>query len=427
MEQCQGNSHPMLPQKWRGVYLMMPFTPTQLVLSEIVYDGTLPAMLVRLYGVRSGAAELLVVGKKTYLLAGGDGGHCTELTGRRWAPLPQDLLAEGARCVGSAPISETNVQWWKSPTTPRPLTDWIWFKASDRSPFRLQFQKPNDRLSILSAFALSTQVAFEALPESNLATISSACQAAATSTERPMSVDQVLDSMQHAPQTANSDLRRLFPELASSCPASQRPSWPETLGMTMFLTPLNFNTNPIPTEVQYSWKDRSQRTRMFWPTESPTAYEDALMVAAHGYSVTHKRGGQVQCIPALPGTPRPSWLADAPCTCEGVIEGVTPLTPYGSVEILRCPATPPRLFWTWHTREGRPMLFMVTPTNANESTALITLADYYTWVPGFVADAGTFARPAQCPDLSGRPQAKTPPTRSSEPCGRCHLTRDRPQ
>src|SRR5262249_26023768 len=65
----------------------------------------------------------------------------------------------------SAPISETNVQWWKSPTTPRPLTDWIWFKASDRSPFRLQFQKPNDRLSILSAFALSTQVAFEALPE----------------------------------------------------------------------------------------------------------------------------------------------------------------------------------------------------------------------------------------------------------------------
>src|SRR5262249_61861143 len=93
MEQCQGNSHPMLPQKWRGVYLMMPFTPTQLVLSEIVYDGTLPAMLVRLYGVRSGAAELLVVGKKTYLLAGGEGGHFLGMDGRPLVPLSPHLLA----------------------------------------------------------------------------------------------------------------------------------------------------------------------------------------------------------------------------------------------------------------------------------------------------------------------------------------------
>ena len=49
-----------------------------------------------------------------------------------------------------------------------PLADWIWFKSPNQSPFRLLFQKPGDRLSILSSYALSYQVRFEALPESDL-------------------------------------------------------------------------------------------------------------------------------------------------------------------------------------------------------------------------------------------------------------------
>lgn len=430
LEPCQQNSHPLLPQRWRGIYLMAPFTPTQLVLVEIVYDGASPAMLVRLYGVRSGSAELFVFGNKTYLLSvDGSQPQCEALAGTSWAPLPRDLLAEGAYCVGAAPISETAVEWWKTPIQPRPLTDWVWFKSSDRSPFRLLFQKPSDRLSILSSHALSYQVAFESLPETNLATIAAACTDAGTSTKQSMSVQKVLDAMQRSNTTANSDIKRLFPELASTCPAPTRPTWPEALGMTMLLTPLNFKTNPLPTEVQYSWKHRSQRTRMFWPSGSPIAHEDALMLAPHGYSVTHKRSGQTQCIPALPGTPRPTWMGDAPCTCEGFVEGITPLTPYGSVEILRCPATPPRLFWTWHTVDGRPMIFMVTPSNPNEPTALITMADYYTWAPGLLLDESAFKRPAQCPDLSVRPQAKTrlpSVARLSEPCSRCHLTHDSP-
>jgi hypothetical protein len=54
LETCQHVSHPLLPPKWRGVFLMAPFTASQLALSEIIYDGSLPAMLVKLYGVRSG-------------------------------------------------------------------------------------------------------------------------------------------------------------------------------------------------------------------------------------------------------------------------------------------------------------------------------------------------------------------------------------
>jgi hypothetical protein len=81
---------------------MAPFNDTQLVLSEIVYDDSLPAMLVKLYGVRSGSVRLLVVGNKTYLLPQDDtDGRCVELGDTGWTPLPRDWLAQGAQCVGS--------------------------------------------------------------------------------------------------------------------------------------------------------------------------------------------------------------------------------------------------------------------------------------------------------------------------------------
>jgi hypothetical protein len=427
MAPCRQISHPVLPQKWRGAFLMAPFTPTELVLSELVFDGALPAMLVKLYGVRSGSAELFVIGGKTYLLAlDGSQRRCEELAHANWTPLPRDLLAEGARCVGEAPVAETPVQWWKTPAPPGPLTDWVWFKSADRSPFRLLFQRASDRLSILSAHALSYQLALVPLSETGLAAIATTC-AQATRPATGLSLGDVLTSMQRSQSTARAEIKRLLPELEASCEAAARPRWPDTLAMSLFLTPLDVHFDPVPTEVRYHWRLRSQRTRMFWPAGSGIAYEDALMVAAQGYSITHKRNGDVQCIPALPGTPRPHWMQDAPCTCEARIGGTTPLTPYGPVEILRCPATPPRLFWTWQTLAGRPMTFLVTPASADEPTALIALADYYAWDPGFISDASAFIKPAQCPDPRRGSRVAVPARHSPEPCWRCHLTQDSPR
>src|SRR5262245_1060202 len=427
MEPCQRDHHPILPAKWRGVFLMTPFTPSQLMISEIVYDEAIPAMAVKLFGVRSGTANLLVLKDRLYLLSEeGPSARCEELEQREWVPLPRDLLAPRAQCAGVSPILETPVEWWKTPSEPQPLADWMWFKASDKSPFRLLFQKPSDRLSVLSAFAVSHQVHFEPLKETDLAARAAACAEDGRS-RRQSGLHEVLEALGGAPSRADSELKRLFPELHMQC-SSTRPHWPEALGMTMFLTPLDFGSNPVPAEVLYNWKLRSQRTRMFWGAEQPTTDEDALMLAEHGYSVSRERSGDVQCIPALPGTPRPNWLQEAPCICEGMTEGGSPLAPYGAVEILRCPATPPRLFWTWHTRAGRPMMFMVTPSRGDEPTALITLADYYAWVPGYPSGASLFTRPAQCPDLSAG-HGRNPPRprgRAPEPCGRCHLTFDKP-
>jgi hypothetical protein len=428
MEPCQRGPHPVLPAKWRGVFLMTPFTPSQLKISEIVYDEAVPAMQVKLFGVRSGAANLLVLKDKIFSLSEESPiAQCDELEQREWTPLPRDLLAPRAQCVGVSPISETPVEWWKTPSEPAPLADWMWFKSSERSPFRLLFQKPSDRLSVLSAFAVSHQVHFEPLKETDLALRAAACAEGGRG-RRQGGIHDVLNALESAPSRADAEIKRLFPELQMNC-SSTRPHWPEALGMTMFLTPLDFSTNPVPAEVLYNWKLRAQRTRMFWGAEQPTTDEDALMLAEHGYSVSRQRSGDVQCIPALPGTPRPHWLQEAPCICEGMIEAGHALAPYGAAEILRCPATPPRLFWTWHTLAGRPMLFMVTPSRGDEPTALITLADYYAWVPGYPSSASLFTRPAQCPDLStgrGR-RLPRPAGRAPEPCGGCHLTSDKPQ
>src|SRR5438552_6830887 len=69
LKACRANIHPRLPENWRGVFLMAPFTNAQLVLSEIDYDASLRAMRVKLYGLRSGTLDLFVEGSETYELA----------------------------------------------------------------------------------------------------------------------------------------------------------------------------------------------------------------------------------------------------------------------------------------------------------------------------------------------------------------------
>src|ERR1700730_8926877 len=68
MAPCVASSPPLLPEKWRGAYLMAPFTRAQLMLSDIVSDSSLAAMRVKLLGMRSGSLDLLIIGRKTYLL-----------------------------------------------------------------------------------------------------------------------------------------------------------------------------------------------------------------------------------------------------------------------------------------------------------------------------------------------------------------------
>src|SRR5271166_2228755 len=69
MGPCTDRAHPLLPKRWHGTYLMAPFTRAQLTLGDFIYDSSVPAMRVRLFGLRHGSADLLVKGGRTYLLS----------------------------------------------------------------------------------------------------------------------------------------------------------------------------------------------------------------------------------------------------------------------------------------------------------------------------------------------------------------------
>jgi hypothetical protein len=424
LAQCGSASHPLLPAKWRAVFLMAPFAKAQLVLADIVVDNAMPAMRARLFGVKHGSTDLLVLGEQTYLLSGeGGDGHrsgCRRLGDTGWRPLPRDWLGARAQCVGATPVAETPVDWWKVPTTAPPLTNWMWLKKSDGTPHRLMFVKPDETLAPLSLHAFNHQVRFESLAESDLAADAALCRATDLSPRRKAreALREAIAGMARAPSRADDEIKRLMPELDADCAGTPLPRWPDHFGVTTFMTSLDVRYTPFPTEVLYNWDLKAQRTRMFFPPAASTSAEDALLIGPNGYDVSHHRAGRLTCDGPQPGVLRPDWPVAGACTCEARITGTTPLTPYGSSQIVNCPMTAPRVLWTWYADDGRPMVFMETAFGA-ERGRVLTLADYYTWMPGHAAPEAAFAKPAQCRSVERRAQSASSP--DEQPCSGCHL------
>jgi hypothetical protein len=157
---------------------MAPHTNDQLVLSEVVADTSLPAMRVKLYGLRRGSADLLVLGTKTYALEaeGSTITTCRDLGDTGWRPLPREWLTRRSRCAGSGPLGDTMVDWWKTPIDPAPASYWIWHKTSDGTPFRLVFPSASDRLAPFSRYAMSYQVAFEPQATTDFVEVAKVCK-----------------------------------------------------------------------------------------------------------------------------------------------------------------------------------------------------------------------------------------------------------
>jgi hypothetical protein len=418
MDPCRTKSHPRLPVKWRAAYLMAPFTNAQLVLGEIVHDGSISATRVTLYGLRRGQLDLLLHGESTYVLASNDSDivDCQNLGDTGWRPLPRDWLGEQSECAGSAPIGETATDWWKTPVDPAPSSYWIWYKAFDQTPFRLVFQSANDRLAALSRYAVSNQVNFNPLRETDLAVIANACKSArSASVANPRAaLDERIDGLANDHDRADQKIQALMPQLAS-CPATPLPEWPDKLAITGLMTPFDFNENPYPTEVLFDWSVPAQRTRIFSLAPVARATQDALLLGPHGYNITYHRNRGPACAAVLPGTVRPDWASRAPCTCEAMITGKTPLTPYGSARVLACPLASPRAAWAWYTIDGRPMSFAVTSLRGDQGFGLFAVLDYRDWLPGRMFPRSAFRKPsAQCqaPGGSSLPQPQ---------CSTCHV------
>jgi hypothetical protein len=251
LKSCQTSVHPRLPEKWRGVFLMAPFTNAQLVLSEIQSDGSVPAMRATLYGLRGGTLDLFIEGSQTYELISQDDQvtSCHKLGDTGWRPLPPDWLSGQSQCAGTAPLGKTDVDWWKTPIDPAPSTYWIWYNSSDNSPFRLAFQKASNRLAPLSKYALSYQLHFEAKTDSSLGEISRVCHSATQSAPSgPPSLDRRMAALSSPKgEPATKAIEKVAPEIAA-CPSTPLPTWPDKLAITGLMTPWDSDENPYATE-----------------------------------------------------------------------------------------------------------------------------------------------------------------------------------
>ncbi len=426
MSKCVDRTHPLLPQKWRGLYLMAPFSKAQLTLGDFVFDGSIPATRARLYGLRHGSVDLFIKGRKTYML-GHDGlpiHGCRNLGDTGLRPFRQDWLTPKAHCEGSAPVGAAAAEWWKMPSASKPSANWIWYETAHRSPFRLMFTQPVDDPAILGSYTFSYQARFEVLTETGLAAIAASCEGQDSQPEKGgrETLWTAIADMERSSSQNEAEIARLMPELSAACPSMPLPHWPERMGAAAFMTAPDFRSSPLPTEVLYDWGRKSQRTRMMQASGAET--EDALMAGGHGYNVSKVAGGLLACTGGLPGPPRPNWPETGNCSCEAAIEGKTALAPRDPVRILRCPMTAPRIVWSWFAFDGRPVVFMETSAPGDKPSEVLSLIDYYAWVPGLVAPDKAFDMPARCPAPKVVPNhapSNRPMQARSERCGACHL------
>jgi hypothetical protein len=109
-----------------------------------------------------------------------------------------------------------------------------------------------------------------------------------------------------------------------------------------------------------------------------------------------------------------------------MLDGNTPLTPYGATWIISCPLASPRAAWAWYTLDDRPMTYAVTSLLGDEGSGLFAVLDYRDWVPGAASIApSAFDRPAHCdlPPL-GRSALREQPDPARRQCSTCHAGSD---
>jgi hypothetical protein len=269
---------------------------------------------------------------------------------------------------------------------------------------------------VLSQYALSYQVDFAPLAQTDLADIATACIRAdpAPMEDGARALRELIDTMDQPSARADEEIKRLMPTLEASCPATPLPTWPTRLALTGLLTPFDSDEKPYPTEVLYDWSVPGQRTRIFRPRAS--GIQDALLLGPRGYNVVHRSRRGPSCRQTLPGTIRPDWPSRGPCECAAVINGTTPLTPHGTTRIMSCPLASPRAAWAWYSLAGRPTVFMVTSLPGDEGLGLFAVLDYWEWAPDQRIPRSVFDKPAQCRPV---PLAATPP--KLRRCSTCHL------
>jgi hypothetical protein len=425
---CKPATPPELPQRWRAVGLMLPFLQGQLDVGEFVYDAALPAMRATVYGLESGAVDLLITDNDTYVLSGPHAAptHCASMGPKLRPPSPQWLASESV-CVGEAPLGSQAVQWWQKGGF-EPARYWI--SSETRLPWRTSFVSRALDPTIVGDYAMTYFAAFTPLPQTNLAALRDQCAATAKhgSAEAAAGVPTARELMAIGNDAAEAERKERIAELIpgvshGACARATPLRWPDRFVMTAMVTPIKMNDTPSSALIYYDWTEA--QTQLILPFQGrPPVLQGVISLKPRlGYRLRHRSSGANDtCAADLPGIVRPDWMTAASCECKAVLAQNSALSSHAPSEILSCPIKGQggRIMWSWYETDGRPIMFV----EAAPQSGGVMLADYNDWVPGQTGKAADFALPDSCAAVtnSGHSQAVAAPSFSNTSCSDCHTT-----
>ena len=423
---CAPATPPVLPPRWRTTALMSPFfLDEQLDIAEFVYDGTLPAMRATVYGLQSGAVDLLITATETYRLSGPHDSPtgCASLK-RKFKPPSAQWLSAQATCVGEVPLGKIPVQWWKQPGADSKVI-WHWFKTDTRLPWRSLFVAPAVEPAIIGDYAMSYFPDFAPLAKTNLPRLRDFCR----THKKTETVDTGATTARALMAIGNDDAEAERPRRIAAlipgvnyqaCTGKTLPRWPDQFVMTAILAPISFNDDPYLSMIYYDWSEAATQLVVMWQGNPPTYKGLSALKNGIGYQPGRLPSGVFACQAIYPGLLRPDWMTNASCQCKGVIDRHPMLSPNEATQIIACPIKNQarRVMWNWYTDAERPVVFLEA---AATRAAGLMLADYFEWRPGQKVPASNFDLPGICtaPD-SSQPRAGDSGNRS---CADCHTLR----
>jgi hypothetical protein len=400
---------------------MSPFVVSQLYVGEFVYDGALPAMRATVYGLESGALDLLVTDTDTYQLHGPHDAPtgCASL-GRVFRPPSAQWLSGETVCVGESQFASTTAQWWKTRGAGS-RANWLWVDKVTQLPWRMVFTASTPDPAVIGSYAMTHFSTFTSLPKTNLSRLRDFCVAQGAQTASAAPASPASDAGGEAERLQR--IATLVPGLSNeACSRMSQARWPDQFVMSLILTPTAFDRNLNLSLIYYDWKNaQTQVARMFQGT--PPHFRGIVSLKRGvGYRIRQQPTGAPTCEAVFPGIVRPDWTTNAWCQCKGVIDRNPALSPNEVTQVLACPIRlqGKRVMWSWFTADGRPALFM----EAGAQGGGVMLADYHDWRPGETVAAGNFDLPASCPvpDKSG-PPAGLHTTLANPSCNDCHTSR----
>ena len=411
---------------------MMPFVRQQLDVGEFVYDASLPAMRARLYGLESGAVDLLITNTETYQLSGPPNSpEACIAVGRKYMPPTASWLSSEAVCDGEAPLVKTRVQWWKTSAVDG-RTKWQWYKTDTRLPWRMMFPSRSSDPAVIGDYGITYFPTFVPLAETNLAQLRDFCAskaqpasgalAAANTARELMAIGTDIVEAERAKQ-----IQMLIPGLSrQSCSNVSMPRWPNQFIMTGILSPIPFKWTPLPSMIYYDWEGAASLFALMHEARSvpPVLELVSALTKGVGYSIERLPNGAFACAAKSPGVVRPDWMSVAGCDCKGVIDRNPELDPDEVTQIRACPVKgqPLRVNWSWYTIEGRPILF----AEPGAIGSGLNIADYHAWRPGEKMPEDAFELPQLCSraaEAGLAPVGNGLPAAATNSCSDCHTTR----